>query len=80
MYVLVVGCRQVGCVGVHHIMHPTKAPHLALGTPRSPTDSWELHIGAKARGNAYFPSEPLTACSHQAGQMSMRTGSPWKSK
>lgn len=79
-YVLVVGRRQVGCVGVHRVTHPTKAPHLVLGTPRSPTDSRELHVGAKARGNAYFPGEPLRARSHRVGQMSMRTGSPWKSK
>lgn len=73
--------RQVGCAGLHGATHPTKVhPPPAPSTWRSSIGSPELPIGAKPQGNAHFPGEPLTACSHQAGQSSMGMGSPWKSK
>jgi len=46
--------RQLGCAGLQRVTQPPKAP----GTRRSPTDSPELHIGAKAAGNALFPGSP----------------------
>lgn len=70
----------MGYAGVNCVIHPTKAPTWALGTWRSPTDPPELNVRAKAQGNSQFPSDPLTACSHHVGQISVGMGSPWKSK
>ena len=83
MYVLVPGRSQAGrrgvrgCIALHT---PPRHPTRRRAPGGAPLTSPELHVGAKAQGNARLPGEALTARSHQAGQSSMGTGSPWKSK